>query len=173
MSYNGLFISNSLAIITPPAQYGTIKSDTFIGSDIADTFFGGQGSDFIYGGNGSDRLDGGSGRDVLVGGNGQDWLTGGSGADTFVYNNAAEAGRPASSDVITDFKSGVDHIDLHAFMAGGVFIGAAAFTSGGGGEISYEQSTGLLSGDVNGDGTADFAITLANHAVLAATDFIF
>ena len=173
MSVNGKISSSLLTIVAPAPQYGTSKSDTFIGSAFADIFFGGQGSDFMYGGDGSDRLYGGSGRDVLVGGNGKDWLTGGSGADSFIYNNAGEAGRGASSDVITDFKSGVDHIDLHAFMAGGLFIDAAAFTAGGGAEVNYDQNTGRLFGDVNGDGVADFSIVLANHAALAATDFIF
>lgn len=152
---------------------GTDKTNTFIGSELADTFYGGKGTDFMYGGDGSDRLYGSSGKDQLTGGTGQDWLTGGNGADVFIYTQAADAGRPESSDVIMDFKSGDDHIDLHAFMAGGAFIGAAAFSVGGGAQVSYDMASGLLTGDINGDGVADFAITLANHAAVVATDFTF
>ena len=157
----------------PPPVDGTPKTNTFIGTDQADSFFGGKGTDFMYGGDGGDRLYGSSGKDQLTGGNGQDWLTGGSGNDTFFYNAAADAGGPGSSDVIVDFQSGADHLDLHAFMAGGSFIGSAAFVAGAGAQVRYDASTGILSGDVNGDGTADFAITMANHVVLAAVDFNF
>ena len=152
---------------------GTPKTNTFIGTDQADSFFGGQGTDFMYGGDGSDRLYGSSGRDQLTGGTGQDWLTGGSGNDTFFYNSAADAGRPESSDVITDFRSGGDHLDVHAFMAGGHFVGSGPLVAGGGAQISYDAATGILSGDVNGDGTVDFNITMANHVALVAGDFTF
>ncbi len=151
---------------------GTDHANTFIGTEIADTFYGLKGTDFMYGGDGSDRLFGYSGKDQLTGGNGQDWLTGGNGNDTFIYNTAAEAGRPDSSDVITDFRSGQDKLDLHAFMAGAHFVGAH-YVPGAGAQVSYNAATGVLSGDMNGDGTAEFTITLANHTTLVATDFIF
>ena len=149
------------------------KTSTFIGTDLSDTYVGNNGTDFMYGGDGSDRLYGGSGKDQLTGGAGQDFLTGGSGNDTFIYNAASDAGRPESSDVIMDFHSGQDKLDLHAFMAGGHFVGSAAFVAGSGPQVSYNAATGILTGDVNGDGTSDFSITLANHSALLATDFIF
>ena len=77
------------------------------------------------------------------------------------------------SDVISDFKSGQDKIDVHAFMAGGYFIGSAAFAQDGTAQISYDKASGLLQGDVNGDGVSDFSITLANHAEILAPDFTF
>lgn len=165
--------AHNLRQAAPLPVDGTIKTNTFIGSDLADTFYGGQGTDFMFGGGGSDRLFGSSGRDQLTGGTGQDWLTGGNGNDTFIYNAAADAGRPESSDVIMDFRSGQDKLDLHAFMAGGTFIGSGAFVAGSGAQVRYDVGSGILSGDVNGDGTSDFSITLANHSVLLATDFIF
>ncbi len=152
---------------------GTIKYNVLTGTDLSDTISGGQGTDLIYGGKGSDHLYGGSGKDVLVGGTGQDFLYGGSGNDTFVYTQAADAGGVGMADVIGDFQSGADRIDVHAFMAGGHFIGAAGFTAGEGATLRYTQSTGMLEGDINGDGVADFQINLANHSVLVATDFTF
>lgn len=152
---------------------GTIKYNILMGTDLSDTISGGQGTDLIYGGIGSDHLYAGSGKDVLVGGTGQDFLFGGNGNDTFVYNAAADAGRPDMADVIGDFKSGQDKIDVHAFMAGGHFIGAAAFAHDGTAQISYDKASGLLQGDVNGDGVSDFSITLANHASILASDFTF
>lgn len=152
---------------------GTNHYNMFIGTDLSDTFCGILGTDVMYGGVGSERLYGASGKDMLVGGTSQDFLYGGNGADRFVYNAAADAGRPQMSDVIGDFKSGDDHIDVHSFMAGGHFIGSAAFAATGSAQVNYNATTGVLQGDVNGDGVADFAITLANHAAVAATDFIF
>lgn len=152
---------------------GTIKYNVITGTDLSDTISGGQGTDLIYGGIGSDHIYGGSGKDVLVGGTGQDFLYGGSGNDTFVYNEAADAGMGKMADVIGDFKSGQDKIDLHAFMAGGHFIGSAALTAGEGMAVSYNHTTGVISGDLNGDGVADFQITLANHAAILASDFTF
>ncbi len=155
----------------PPID-GTIKTNTFIGTDISDNFVGGQGTDFMYGGAGSDRLFGGSGKDQLTGGTGQDFLTGGNGADLFIYNSAAEAGDPNSSDYIMDFKSGDDHLVFSSFMAGGHFAGKT-LVAGAGPQIAYDKATGVLSGDVNGDGHADFTINMANHVALVAGDFIF
>lgn len=152
---------------------GTDKRDTFLGTDKADVFYGGKGSDLIQGGTGSDRLYGGSGKDILVGGTGQDVLYGGSGADTFVYTKAADAGSSAKCDIIRDFKAGTDHLDVHAFMAGGRFIGFADFVPDQGPTLRYTHATGMLSGDVDGDGVADFTIKFANHALLTEADFIF
>ena len=41
------------------------------------------------------------------------------------------------------------------------------------GQVRYTKSTGILQGDVDGDGTADFEIDIANRPVLTAADFIF
>ena len=49
------------------------------------------------------------------------------------------------------------------------FIEADAF-SGTAGELRY--ASGVVRGDVDGDGTADFAIEVRNSPVLIADDFL-
>ena len=63
----------------------------------------------MFGDEGNDHLIGGTGADQLTGGVGDDTLTGGVGADTFIFNTAAEG---VEYDMITDFHSGVDVVQL-------------------------------------------------------------
>lgn len=80
------------------------------GADVAQ---GMGGHDRLDGGSGADSLDGGNGRDVLRGGQDIDTLTGGRGADTFHFGRLFSTG-----DAITDFVSGVDHIEIGARIVG-------------------------------------------------------
>ncbi|MDP4575595.1 M10 family metallopeptidase C-terminal domain-containing protein [Qipengyuania sp. G39] len=72
---------------------------------------GGDGFDFLSGSDAEDRLDGGQGSDIIAGGGGSDRLSGGTGADVFLYRAASDS-TSASRDIITDFESGSDVIDL-------------------------------------------------------------
>ncbi|NDC89668.1 MAG: hypothetical protein EB075_12885, partial [Bacteroidetes bacterium] len=81
-----------------------------IGTDHNDTLTGDDKDNQLEGHDGDDTLTGHDGNDTLVGGLGADTKTGGEGADTFVYRTAEET----TSDVITDFVSGEDKIDLSA-----------------------------------------------------------
>ena len=82
-------------------------------------------------------------------------------------------------DVITDMVRDVDMIDLSALdantIAGGnqvfAYAGNTAFTNVAG-QLIYSAATGLLQGDTNGDGTADFVMFIQSHAVLGASDFL-
>lgn len=155
-------------------EHGTDLADRWTGTNFADRFDGGQGSDTLFGGNGSDVLEGGSGKDVIYGGNGDDIMRGGTGADRFVFMTAGEAsGAPGLVDRITDFETGVDKIDLRAFMGGGSFIGTGPLVAGGGKQVAYDRANAMLLGDVNGDGVADFQIYLNGAPVVAAGDFLF
>ena len=151
---------------------GTLSNDTLHGTPYADVVYGRGGGDFLYGGVGNDTLDGGAGADKLfgqagndrlIGGGGRDSLTGGAGSDVFVFTDHG------SGDTITDFQTGVDHIDLSAFASAGQFhfIGGAAFT-GTEGEARF--SNGQLQIDLNGDGSADFWISV--YGQVTATDLI-
>ncbi len=152
--------------------------DLLIGGGGDDVLIGGFGKDRLEGGAGNDRLIGGEGDDVLIGGTGRDILTGGAGADVFVFRSIAEAGNTAATrDVITDFERGLDRIDLSGIdanlgQAGNQsfsFIGSAGFT-GSAGQLRF--ANGVVSGDVNGNGQADFQIAVNGIALLAASDFV-
>jgi len=88
----------------------------------------------------------------------------------------------ANADVIADFSHAQgDRIDLAAIdarftVAGNQafsFIGTAAFT-GVAGQLHYWRDAGrtIVSGDVNGNGTADFNIALTGTIALVAGDFV-
>ena len=160
---------------------GAAGNDGIKGEDGNDSLLGGAGNDTIYGGNGNDRIKGEAGDDRLVGaagndkitgGIGRDVMTGGLGADDFIFASAADTSTGSSRDIITDFRSGFDDIDLRALKTEGSFIGAAAF-SGTAGEVRYTQTTGIISGDLNGDSVSDWSINITNKANLVAADFLF
>lgn len=107
--------------------YGEQGDDHLIGSDGNDHLYGGEGNDYLWdsagnnildGGLGDDNLISGKGDDILYGGEGNDYLdagmgdnklTGGTGYDTFSFNIEDND----SSNVITDFESGIDKILLY------------------------------------------------------------
>ena len=78
-----------------------------------DDLKGGGGADRLKGGAGFDTLNGGNGDDLLVGGEGDDGMTGGDGADLFRFGLGDGAGR----DVIADFETGLDAIELVGLTA--------------------------------------------------------
>ncbi len=117
-----------------------------------------------------DLIDGGAGNDTPTGGMGRDVMTGGAGRDVFVFTDPAESPADAGRDIITDFAPGFDRIDLSAFGDGLKFIGRAAF-SGTPGELRI-GGAGVVFVDLDGDRTADMAITLRNNPAIAAGDFI-
>lgn len=151
---------------------GDDGNDSLVGGAGNDTIYGGNGNDRIRGDAGDDRLIGGAGNDKISGGLGRDVMTGGAGADAFIFASAPEIGNGTTRDIITDFQSGEDDIDLRAVQSGGGFIGNAAFT-GTAGEVRYIQTTGIVSGDLNGDGVADWSLNITNKAALVADDFVF
>lgn len=162
---------------------GSNYDDHLTGDDKANTIQGGNGNDKLFGLGGNDSLSGGNGGDMLVGGKGADVLTGGAGADRFVFqalsdSTVAAAGR----DTITDFSrqqkdridvSGIDAISATAKNDSFAFIGTAKFSKVAG-ELRFATSQGntVVQGDVDGDGTADFAIQINGAIALIGTDFI-
>jgi hypothetical protein len=139
---------------------------TVIGGAGNDTMAGGGGVDYLAGGGGNDALYGLGGQDFLIGGAGQDVLRGGTGSDHFRYASVDDS-TVANPDHILDLE-GWDVIDLSAIDANTnveddqafTFIGDAAFTAAGQLRAVFDQDSGLwnVSGDVNGDGVADFLI---------------
>lgn len=154
----------------------TGPQDTGAGVDTLSGFENVLGSGF------GDALSGDDGANVLTGGGGKDSLTGGQGSDTFHYDTLSDSSAGTNSDVIADFASGADHIDLSGVDADTTLSGNQAFTFIGAADFSSaagqlridtsDPSQTLVLGDVNGDGTADFQIDLTGSVHVMASDFL-
>ena len=153
---------------------GNDLANRLVGNDAANLLRGLAGSDVLRGAGGDDRIEGGTGRDDVHGG---------TGADQFVFRTGDFGGATAATaDIVRDFSQAdgdvinLDAVDANSMLAGlqeFTFIGTAAF-SGTAGELRYHQgaSNTFISGDTNGDGTADFVIRLDGLHALTSCDFI-
>ncbi len=121
-------------------------------------------------------MKGGGGRDILNGGSRADTMTGGGGCDVFIFRKSDDSGilKP-DRDTITDFETGVDKLDFSDLMTTlditGIVVGAFSGTAG---QIVL-GSSGIVSLDLDGDGSADMAINVENGgaaAVVATSDLI-
>ena len=130
--------------------YGTTIEDA-TGGSARDLLWGNEVANIIHGGGGDDVIDGFEGADTLYGD---------AGNDTFKFHNME------TGDRIMDWNAG-DKIDLTAF-GHLTFIGGAAFSAAG--QVHY--TGGVLSADINGDGIADFGVTLATSPILGASDLL-
>lgn len=165
-------VTVSLAIATAQATGAgsdTLgQTETLVGSTFADRLTGSKTADTLFGGVGDDVLTGEAGADLLYGG---------SGADRFVFANLADS-KIDLFDTIVDFEQG-DRIDLSAIDANTKLKGDHAFAlvdafSGRAGELAIVERDGgwFATGDVNGDGKADFGFQVNGRAGLQAVDFI-
>ncbi len=112
---------------------GLLVDNVGIAYDVTiENAVGGGGNDIIVGNDASNEINGGAGNDVISGGKGIDYLTGGTGADVFVadINGSTQIAKrgPLALDVITDFVSGTDKIDLRGIDANTGADGDNAFT---------------------------------------------
>lgn len=180
----------SLAISNAQATGGG-GNDTLTGIENlsggtgADILVGDGGANVLDGGNGADQLIGGGGADILIGGGGRDMLEGGDGGDVFRFAALADlSGKTATNaDTILDFNraqgdridlSGIDAVRQTASVNDAFsWIGSGAFTKVAG-QLRYQvtNGVGLVSGDVDGNGTADFAIRFDKAPALTELDFI-
>ncbi|MFN3210920.1 MAG: calcium-binding protein [Roseovarius sp.] len=199
-SYASATRSVRVDLQNPAISYNDGFGDTFIsieefrtgdgidqlrGDENDNIFRTGGVSDRLYGRGGDDMLFGEAGADAFYGGLGADTMTGGADAgrsDRYIYFNAAETGvNMGNRDVITDFVSGEDRIEIRRIDADITqgfkqffdFIGDAAF-SGTAGELRFQQAGGitLVQADRDGDGAADMEIELTGTIDLVADDFL-
>lgn len=157
-------LNASTVLFAPPSDATVVTTPQPItpvnlaGGDKSETLYGYWGNDSLAGGAGNDILDGNAGDDVLTGGLGADKLTGGTGSDRFVFTSSADS-HVGSSDLITDFISSEDKLDISA-------LGITGFGNGRDGTLSmtYDENTDrtyLRSYEAGADGQA-FQVTLAN-----------
>lgn len=158
---------------------GNAKINILIGHAGKNSLKGMNGNDILEGHMGNDQLDGGAGNDKLYGGLGNDKLTGGAGRDTFYFDTALGG----NVDKIVSFSTKDDKIalDIEIFTSlAGSKLASSAFYIGttakdADDRIIYNKSTGALSYDADGTGTAFGAIkfaTLYKNLKLTASDFI-
>ena len=186
-----LAIGNGIENLT--TTYAGAGKTTLVGNELVNAIDGGTVADSISGGAGGDILKGNGGNDTLTGGTGRDNMTGGTGSDTFKFalgdsGNGGATPMAATSDVINDFATGADHIDLSIFtgtpaagayheivdattsfpslfnsakadMAANLAV-KAVFVAG--------SADGWLFWDTNGDHTPDEALRLVGLKTLAA-----
>jgi Ca2+-binding RTX toxin-like protein len=163
------------------------NNDVIFGDAGNDVLFGDTGHDNLRGGAGSDIIEGNDGQDSMYGGTGKDFMRGGPDDDFFILTTLADSKKGSARDVIFDFSEGttevIDLADIDAKKGPGnqafKFIGKHGFHDKAG-ELHYATKnlvgTGndktFISGDVNGDGRADFQIELSGLHTLTAGDFV-
>lgn len=166
-------VSYSLAattLVEDMRVYGAVALK-LTGNSAANTLYGGVKADSLLGGVGADKLIGGGGRDLLYGGKD-------STADLFIFNNRSESAVGTARDLVYDFVSGRDKIDLHLIDANANAAGNQIFGFGGLTARAYSawmvKSSGQLVVrlDVTGDARADLEIGLVGLANAVKTDFL-
>lgn len=142
---------------------GTSSNNALVGTSVADKMNGMAGDDNLYGKGGSDLM------------------TGGTGADKFIFDTVLDG----SVDDITDFVSGVDKIMLNDAIFKGIGSGSwssptrvsgSYFSADGVAHDStdhllYNQVTGVLSYDPDGNGPQHAVDFLHLEAGLAITKY--
>lgn len=144
--------------------------DRLIGSSVGNSLLGAGGNDRLLGLAGADYLSGGDGNDALIGGTGRDVLIGGAGADSFVFTARTDSGLGSAADLVSDFRHGLDVIDLSALDIAR-YRGTAAF-GGGAAEARLVMVSGgaRLDLDLDGDRLADASIVMTGVTTFDASD---
>ena len=176
---------------------GSDQGDTLTGNGEHNWLIGGAGADTLRGGGGNDWMDGGAGIDTLYGGTGADEFI--FEGDSLPEATGTLAGE---TDVVKDFSGlgadGVkqeseegDKLDLSRLTEDLevkptlTFIGTTAFSGAGAGtssvgEVRYAQDDQAgtdndvthVTADLDGDGDADFQVTLEGLHTLTGADLI-
>ena len=176
--------------------YGNDGNDIMNGGDGNDRLYGHADKDTLNGDGGDDTLFGSTGRDTLDGGAGKDTLYGNEDADTFVFRQDSVVPNPtteeerkardAEIDTVMDFsQTQGDRLDFRGLKEHSLFRGGerlsflategAAFTNVKG-QVRYEQNEDkdetYVQVDLDGNGAADFQVTLDDSLTLTNADLL-
>lgn len=137
----------------------------------------------LIGGRGHDKLTGGDVGDILVGGPGADIMRGRGGSDVFYFSSVKDAAsRNGKSDLIADFDDvgsdqdfiNLTYIDAKEGVEGNNMFRLVKEFTGREGQLDTDYIRGsnrtTISGDVDGDGMADFTVFLKGKFQLGADD---
>jgi Ca2+-binding RTX toxin-like protein len=127
-------------------------------------------------------INGGAGNDTLTGSAASDKLIGGAGADRFVLAVGYSGATPQNRDLIADFVTKTDKLDLSKLDADTAtaglqsfhFLGATAFDGLAGAlHTVYDsvRNVTTLEADTNGDKIADLKLDFTGKITLATGDF--
>lgn len=147
-------------------------NDILVGDSSANALNGGAGNDTISGGGGADFIAGEAGTDLMRGG-AVDGLR-----DTFVFYALTDSAVGAARDVIEDFVSGIDHLDLASIDANAAVAGDQGFLFGGikaaANSVWYAATEDgiVVRADINGNTGADFELLLRGVTSVTGNDFL-
>jgi serralysin len=166
-------------IVDVQSLYGGSNDDTLYGNDEKNRLQGNDGDDTLYGRGGKDRMYGLDGADTFYGGGNRDRMYAGvdNDEDTFVYESILDSTVGRKRDLIYEFDTGEDKIDLSAIDANTSSSGDQSFSfSDNAANYSIwtvqSGSNLVMRGDVDGDATEDFEILFKDIATLDSGDFI-
>lgn len=131
----------------------------------------------LLGAFGVNTIVGGPGSDLIVAGPGADTLTGGSADNTFIFNSIKDAplpgssGRHSSVTLITNWVSGLDHINLTA-LGPLTFGGQTSHVTPHSVEWFTSGASTIILGDAQGHSRPDFMIELVGIHNLTSSDFV-
>ena len=94
--------------------YSKGGNDLIYGENGIDVIYAGDDNDAVYGGSGNDIIYGENGNDLLIGGTGNDYMIGGDGYD--IFKILEDSLSIPEQDIIKDFTSGEDKIDLSSLI---------------------------------------------------------
>ena len=191
---------SNMAFLAANPGAGTLTDNVGIAyGAVIENAVGGSGNDLLIGNQVANVLTGNAGNDSFVGGDGVDVFSGGAGNDSFFVevnsDTVASKSGPISIDIVTDFTSGEDKLDLGLLASENGYVLVNKGT-GNAGELwtktfgnlqAAESSLGIdipgydgpnpglgkvtvVFGDVDGGG-ADFAMILIGTQSITVDDF--